>query len=111
MLLYPLLSVIPAGDHLPRLLLPPLQRDLPEAGDDGAGERAGLRRGAPHFPQPRRADARRHRRDVLRRLPITRRASLLLVAIEHALYGDFIFTVGLGHYFYEGAVHAVAVAH
>jgi membrane protease YdiL (CAAX protease family) len=28
--------------------------------------------------------------------------SLLLVSFEHALYGAYIFTVGLGHYFYEG---------
>ena len=33
-----------------------------------------------------------------------RHKSLLLVAIEHALYGCFIFTVGLGHYFYSGAL-------
>lgn len=31
--------------------------------------------------------------------------STLLVAIEHALYGCFIFTVGLGYYFYTGAAH------
>jgi membrane protease YdiL (CAAX protease family) len=30
--------------------------------------------------------------------------SLKLVALEHALYGDFLFTVGLGRYFYHGAV-------
>lgn len=29
--------------------------------------------------------------------------SLLLVCIEHALYGCFIFTVGLGYFFYSGA--------
>jgi membrane protease YdiL (CAAX protease family) len=28
--------------------------------------------------------------------------SLALVSIEHALYGCAAFTVGLGHYFYEG---------
>lgn len=28
--------------------------------------------------------------------------SLLLVSFEHALYGAYIFTVGLGHFFYEG---------
>ena len=33
-----------------------------------------------------------------------RHRSLLLVALEHALYGDFLFTVGLGHYFYHGSV-------
>lgn len=32
--------------------------------------------------------------------------SLALVVLEHALYGDFIFTLGLGQYFYHGAVHA-----
>lgn len=37
-----------------------------------------------------------------------RTRSLLLVAIEHALYGDFIFTLGLGRYFYHGSI-AVAV--
>ena len=33
-----------------------------------------------------------------------RHRSLLLVSVEHALYGCFIFTVGLGWYFYHGAV-------
>jgi len=28
--------------------------------------------------------------------------SLFLVSLEHALYGSYIFTVGLGHFFYEG---------
>jgi len=32
--------------------------------------------------------------------------SLLLVVIEHALYGDLMFTVGLGRYFYHGSVAA-----
>lgn len=32
--------------------------------------------------------------------------SLALVCIEHALYGNFVFTVGLGRYFYHGAVGA-----
>ena len=35
-----------------------------------------------------------------------RHRSLLLVTLEHALYGDFLFTVGLGHYFYHGSVSA-----
>jgi membrane protease YdiL (CAAX protease family) len=30
-----------------------------------------------------------------------RRRSTLLVSIEHGLYGDFIFTVGLGSLFYN----------
>ncbi len=34
--------------------------------------------------------------------------SLALVSLEHALYGDFLFTLGLGRYFYHGAI---AVAH
>lgn len=34
-----------------------------------------------------------------------RHRSLLLVSIEHALYGCFIFTLGLGRYFYHGAIH------
>lgn len=34
-----------------------------------------------------------------------RHKSLLLVTIEHALYGCFIFTLGLGRYFYHGAIH------
>lgn len=29
--------------------------------------------------------------------------SLALVSLEHALYGNFVFTVGLGWYFYHGA--------
>lgn len=33
-----------------------------------------------------------------------RTGSLALVALEHALYGDFLFTLGLGRYFYHGAV-------
>lgn len=31
--------------------------------------------------------------------------SLALVSLEHALYGCFVFTIGLGHYFYSGAMH------
>ena len=34
-----------------------------------------------------------------------RRPSLALVWAEHALYGCFLFTVGLGYYFYSGAPH------
>ena len=33
-----------------------------------------------------------------------RHRSLLLVTIEHALYGCFIFTLGLGTFFYHGAI-------
>ena len=33
-----------------------------------------------------------------------KRPSLALVVVEHALYGCFLFTLGLGHYFYHGAV-------
>ncbi len=32
--------------------------------------------------------------------------SLLLVSLEHALYGNFLFTLGLGRYFYHGTVAA-----
>ncbi len=32
--------------------------------------------------------------------------SLALVSLEHALYGDFLFTIGLGRYFYHGTVAA-----
>jgi uncharacterized protein len=35
-----------------------------------------------------------------------RTRSLALVTIEHGLYGNFIFFVGLGWYFYGGAVGA-----
>lgn len=31
--------------------------------------------------------------------------SLTLASIEHALYGNLIFTIGLGEYFYHGNVH------
>jgi membrane protease YdiL (CAAX protease family) len=31
--------------------------------------------------------------------------SLAVVSVEHALYGCYIFTIGLGIYFYHGAVH------
>ena len=34
------------------------------------------------------------------------RRSLALVVLEHALYGDFLFTLGLGRYFYHGTVAA-----
>ncbi len=30
--------------------------------------------------------------------------SLIISGIEHALYGGFIFTIGLGKHFYYGAV-------
>jgi membrane protease YdiL (CAAX protease family) len=33
-----------------------------------------------------------------------RSRSLALVCIEHAIYGNFIFTLGLGQYFYHGTV-------
>ena len=33
------------------------------------------------------------------------RRSLALVSLEHALYGDFVFTLGLGSYFYHGGMH------
>lgn len=39
-----------------------------------------------------------------------RTKSLALVWIEHALYGCFIFTIGLGYYFYHGSVQAVQQA-
>lgn len=32
--------------------------------------------------------------------------SMALVCLEHVLYGDFLFTLGIGHYFYHGAVAA-----
>lgn len=35
-----------------------------------------------------------------------RTRSITLVTLEHALYGDFVFTVGLGQYFYHGNVAA-----
>lgn len=31
--------------------------------------------------------------------------STLLVTVEHALYGDLLFTLGLGMYFYHGTVN------
>jgi membrane protease YdiL (CAAX protease family) len=31
--------------------------------------------------------------------------SLLLACLEHALFGDFIFTIGIGRYFYHLARH------
>ena len=40
-----------------------------------------------------------------------RTGSLLFSGIEHALYGDFLFTIGWGSFFYEGtqaAMRAVA---
>jgi len=35
----------------------------------------------------------------------SRTKSMLLVVFEHALYGDFIFTIGLGVYFYSASFH------
>ena len=31
-----------------------------------------------------------------------RTASLAVVCLEHALFGDFLFTIGLGRFFYHG---------
>ena len=47
---------------------------------------------------------------ILFAMTYSRRKSLALVSLEHALYGDLIFTVGLGYYFYHGSVQAVAAA-
>lgn len=44
---------------------------------------------------------------ILFALTYSRRKSLALVSLEHALYGDLIFTLGLGYYFYHGSVQAV----
>lgn len=49
---------------------------------------------------------------ILFALTYSKKRSLALVSLEHALYGDFIFTIGLGYYFYHGTVAAMAqVAH
>jgi len=37
-----------------------------------------------------------------------RSRSLLFVSIVHALYGDLLFTLGLGTYFYQGSIETVA---
>jgi membrane protease YdiL (CAAX protease family) len=36
-----------------------------------------------------------------------RTGSIVYSGIEHGLWGDFIFTIGLGIYFYSGAITAV----
>ncbi len=36
-----------------------------------------------------------------------RTGSTVLVSIEHALWGDFLFTIGLGYYFYGGSIRAM----
>lgn len=36
--------------------------------------------------------------------------STAMAALEHALWGDFIFTIGLGWYFYGGSIRSVAQA-
>jgi membrane protease YdiL (CAAX protease family) len=36
-------------------------------------------------------------------LTYQRSGSLLLVCIDHALFGNFIFTIGLGRFFYHGS--------
>lgn len=41
---------------------------------------------------------------ILFALTYFRSRSLLLASIEHSLYGCFIFTIGLGRFFYHGAV-------
>jgi membrane protease YdiL (CAAX protease family) len=38
-------------------------------------------------------------------LTFRKSGSLLLTCLEHALFGDFIFTIGIGHYFYHLARH------
>ncbi len=45
---------------------------------------------------------------ILFALTYARTKSLALVSLEHALYGDFIFTIGLGYYFYHGSVATMA---
>ena len=35
----------------------------------------------------------------------TRTRSFLAVALEHALYGDLVFTIGLGQFFFTGVAH------
>lgn len=42
---------------------------------------------------------------VLFAITFSKTRSLAMVTIEHALYGDALFLIGLGHYFYSGAVH------
>ena len=37
-----------------------------------------------------------------------RTGSLLFAAVEHALYGDFLFSIGWGAFFYEGTQAALA---
>lgn len=44
---------------------------------------------------------------ILFSMTYRKRPSLALVSLEHALFGDFIFTVGLGFYFYHGSVAAI----
>jgi membrane protease YdiL (CAAX protease family) len=39
-----------------------------------------------------------------------RTGSLAVSSIEHALYGCWLFTVGLGQYFYHGTIEAVGSA-
>jgi membrane protease YdiL (CAAX protease family) len=41
-------------------------------------------------------------------LTYQRSRSLLFSCVEHALYGDYIFTIGLGYYIYSGAVRDLA---
>lgn len=36
-----------------------------------------------------------------------RRRSLAVVCVEHSLYGQLIFTIGLGEYFFHGSMHAM----
>ena len=37
-----------------------------------------------------------------------RSESTLMVSLEHALWGDFLFTVGLGWYFWGGSIRMMA---
>jgi hypothetical protein len=39
------------------------------------------------------------------RIGFTRTQSFLAVVLEHALYGDLIFTIGLGRFFFTGAAN------
>jgi hypothetical protein len=45
---------------------------------------------------------------VLLALTWQRSRSFAAVCLEHALYGQIVFTVGIGWFFYTGSTHAVA---
>jgi hypothetical protein len=103
MLLYPLLSVYPQ-EIIFRVFLFHRYRAL-FAGDRVKIAASGLCFGLAHlFFGNWIAPALSSIGGMLFARTYARNDSTILVSLEHALWGDFIFTLGLGWYFYGGAI-------